>query len=156
MTRRGCGKGLSELKDLRHVRHREWPDDVADYLSNTWPFNHNCYQWHHYNDLATFADTLTVSQEGKRYVPRVGGGEGGQPCRILARPSGARHVGEGVRLLSGRVRVTTLAMMAYALGGEYTMEAIYQKYLSMVLYSTTRKRESHNPQVRQARGSATR
>ena len=78
-------KGLSELWELRLVPHRTWPDDVADYLSKTWPFNHHCCQWRHYKDEATFADTLTASQ----YVPRVGRG-GGQPCRILARPSDAR------------------------------------------------------------------
>ena len=31
-------KGLSDLRDLRLVRHRTWPDDVADYLSQAWPF----------------------------------------------------------------------------------------------------------------------
>ena len=42
-------------------------------------------------------------------------------------------------------------MMAYALGGSSTMEAIYEKYVSMVVYSTTRDRESQDLQVRLAR-----
>ena len=74
-----------------------------------------------------------------------------QPCLILARPSHLKHNNAGAWLLGG-VQVTSLAMMVYALGGAFTLEAIYEKYVSMVLYSTTRSRESNTKnEVRQAK-----
>ena len=85
-------------------------------------------------------------------MPFLGGGDEWQcqPCRILARPSHLKHNNAGAWLLGG-VQVTSLAMMVYALGGAFTLEAIYEKYVSMVLYSTTRSRESTKDEVRQAK-----
>ena len=92
---------------------------------------------------------MTTAQDSQVFVPCVGAD---QPCRILARPSDAGHLSEGAWILRGAgVRVTNLAMMVYALGRYFTMEAIFEKYRSMVVYSTTRKRDSQDCGAQQAR-----
>ena len=73
---------------------------------------------------------MTDAQDKQRYKPSVGGSPDStrprQPCRILARPSDAGHAHLGAWLLTG-ARVTSLAMMVFALGKSFTMQSIYEQ-----------------------------